>query len=126
MSVSSQPRSAVPVLDRVEGAQRAVVTVRGGYHPEVVRGAEGAPVELIFDRQESGECTSRVVFPELGVTATLPAHERTTVRLYPDRAGSYEFACGMNKTHHEAWPSCWSPPRSPANPRRNLARPRQS
>lgn len=85
---------------RVEGGVQLVeVTVRGGYSPDVIRVRQGMPVELVFDRQESGECTNRVVFPDLRVSAGLPAHQRTTVRLRPERAGSFGFACGMNMIH---------------------------
>ncbi|MFC4463671.1 cupredoxin domain-containing protein [Streptomyces xiangluensis] len=69
--------------------------MRGGYSPNLIKVRQGAPVELVFDRQESGECTSRVVFPDLKVGAGLPAHARTTVRLTPDRPGSFGFACGI-------------------------------
>src|SRR6266508_585826 len=82
-----------------DGVQRAEVTVRGGYSPDVIRVRQGVPVEMVFDRQESGECTSRVVFPELRVSAALPAYERTTVRLTPGELGSFGFACGMNMIH---------------------------
>ncbi|MFF4576601.1 heavy metal translocating P-type ATPase [Streptomyces sp. NPDC001410] len=81
------------------GVQRVEVTVRGGYSPDVIRLRQGVPAELVFDRQESGECTNRVVFPELRVSAALPAYERTTVRLNPAEAGSFGFACGMNMIH---------------------------
>ncbi|WP_235989410.1 cupredoxin domain-containing protein [Streptomyces ureilyticus] len=56
------------------GVQRVEVTVRGGYNPSLIKVRQGTPVELVFDRQESGERTSRVVFPELKVGAGLPAH----------------------------------------------------
>jgi len=78
------------------GVQRVEVVVRGGYSPNVVQVRQGVPVEIEFDRQESGDCSSRVVFPEQQVSATLPAHQRTTVRFTPWRAGSFGFACGMN------------------------------
>ncbi|WP_396928202.1 heavy metal translocating P-type ATPase [Mycolicibacterium sp.] len=81
------------------GVQRALVTVRGGYTPSVVRVHQGLPVEIEFDRQESGDCTSRVVFPDLQLSATLPANERTVVRFTPERAGTFGFACGMNMIH---------------------------
>src|SRR6266571_7667996 len=81
------------------GVQRIEVTVRGGYDPEVIRLRQGVPAELVFDRQESGDCTSRVVFPGLAVSAALPAYERTTVRLNPATAGEFGFACGMNMIH---------------------------
>ncbi|WP_459740141.1 heavy metal translocating P-type ATPase [Streptomyces sp. E-15] len=81
------------------GVQRVEVTVRGGYSPNLIKVRQGTPVELVFDRQEAGECTSRVVFPDLKVGAGLPAHTRTTVRLDPDRPGTFGFACGMNMIH---------------------------
>lgn len=81
------------------GLQRVAVTVRGGYHPDVIRVRQGVPLELVFDRQESGDCTSRVVFADLAMSAALPAYTRTTVRLIPAEAGSFGFACGMNMVH---------------------------
>ncbi|WP_225804018.1 heavy metal translocating P-type ATPase [Streptomyces sp. NK15101] len=85
---------------RVEGGvQRVDVIVRGGYSPSLIKVRQGTPVEVVFDRQEAGECTSRVVFPELRAGAGLPAHTRTTVRLDPDRPGTFGFACGMNMIH---------------------------
>src|SRR6266487_1557263 len=81
------------------GVQRVTVTVKGGYSPDVISVRQGVPLEIEFDRQESGDCTSRVVFPDLAVSAALPAFGRTTVRLDPARAGSFGFACGMNMIH---------------------------
>ncbi|MFJ7067804.1 heavy metal translocating P-type ATPase [Streptomyces sp. NPDC101115] len=81
------------------GVQRVDVTVRGGYSPSLIKVREGVPLDLVFDRREAGECTSRVVFPDLRVGAGLPAHTRTTVRLNPDRSGTFGFACGMNMIH---------------------------
>ncbi|MFE1786868.1 heavy metal translocating P-type ATPase [Streptomyces sp. NPDC059525] len=82
-----------------DGVQRVDVVVRGGYSPNLIKVRQGTLLELVFDRQESGECTSRVVFPDLHVSAGLPAHTRTTVRLSPDTAGTFGFACGMNMIH---------------------------
>jgi Cu+-exporting ATPase len=81
------------------GVQRVEVTVRGGYHPDVIRVRQGVPVELVFDRQESGDCTSRVVFGDFALSAALPAYTQTTVQLTPAKAGSFGFACGMNMVH---------------------------
>src|SRR5262245_39439648 len=81
------------------GVQRAVVTVRGGYSPDVIKARQGVPLEMVFDRQEAGDCTSRVVFPDFRVSAALPAYEQTTVRLTPASAGTFGFACGMNMVH---------------------------
>ena len=92
------PRRA-RVAELAGGVQRVDVTVRGGYRPDVIRVRQGVPVEIVFDRQESGDCTSRVVFGDFAVSAALPAFTQTTVRLTPDRAGSFGFACGMNMVH---------------------------
>src|SRR5205085_8392809 len=89
------PRKATAAV-LAGGVQRLEVTVKGGYRPEAIRVRQGVPVELTFDRQESGDCTSRVVFPDLRVNAALPAWQRSTVRLDPGEAGEFGFACGMN------------------------------
>src|SRR4029450_10976667 len=71
------PRRARPAA-LAGGVQRGEVTVRGGYRPDVIRVRPGVPVELVFDRQESGECTSRVVFPELRQRGGAAAYQRAT------------------------------------------------
>src|SRR5215204_2201241 len=87
------------IADLGEGVQKIAVRVRGGYSPKLIHVRQGVPLEIEFDRQESGECTNRVVFADLGVNAGLPAYTKTTVRLRPDRAGTFGFACGMNMVH---------------------------
>jgi P-type Cu+ transporter len=82
-----------------DGTQQARVIVHGHYSPNVIRAQAGRPLRLVFDRRESGECTSRVVFPELGISALLPPFTQTAVELTPSRAGLLEFECGMNKIH---------------------------
>ncbi|MFQ6171311.1 heavy metal translocating P-type ATPase [Oryzobacter sp. R7] len=79
-----------------DGLQVVRVTVRGGYTPDVVQVVAGLPVRVLFDRQESGDCSSRVVFPDLGVNRTLPAYETTAVDLPPATPGELAFTCGMN------------------------------
>ncbi|MGH2579691.1 MAG: cupredoxin domain-containing protein, partial [Actinomycetota bacterium] len=82
-----------------DGMQEVRVTVKGGYTPSAIRVRQGVPMRVTFDRQEGGECTSEVVFPDLRLRRTLPAFARTTVELLPDRTGEFEFACGMNMVH---------------------------
>jgi P-type Cu+ transporter len=87
------------IADLGDGVQKIAVRVKGGYSPDHIRARQGVPLEIEFDRQESGECTNRVVFADLGVSAGLPAYTKTTVRLRPNRAGTFGFACGMNMVH---------------------------
>ncbi len=79
-----------------EGVQIIRVTVKGGYSPDVIQVAPGVPVRILFDRQESGDCSSRVVFPDFHVNQALPAYATTAVEFLPQEPGEYEFACGMN------------------------------
>src|SRR5262249_13935784 len=79
--------------------QRITVTVHGGDKPDVIPARAGGPLELGFERQGGGGLAARVVFPDLAVSASLPAFEQTTVRLATPAAGSFGFACGMNMIH---------------------------
>jgi len=81
------------------GMQEVEITVKGGYSPNLIRVKEGVPLRLIFDRQENSDCSSRVVFPDFGVSKALAAFGRTTVELMPARTGEFGFACGMNMLH---------------------------
>ncbi len=76
--------------------QTAHITVKGGYAPAVVQVPAGSPIRLDFDRQESGECSSHVVFPDLGIDRALPAFDTTQLMLPALAPGIYPFACGMN------------------------------
>lgn len=85
--------------DTRRGMQEIRVVVKGGYSPSAIEVTAGVPVRLLFDRRESGECSSHVVFPDFGIDKTLTAFSTTPVQFTPDTAGTYEFACGMNMLH---------------------------
>ncbi len=79
--------------------QEITVTVKGGYSPDIIRVQKDVPLRLIFDRQEAGDCSSRVVFPDFQASKTLAPFARTTLEFTPDKAGEFGFACGMNMLH---------------------------
>lgn len=79
--------------------QVQTITVRGGYTPSVVEVVQGVPARLLFDRQETGDCSSRVVFPDFKVNQGLPAYTTTAVEFVPEQVGDFDFACGMNMLH---------------------------
>ncbi|MBI4340357.1 MAG: heavy metal translocating P-type ATPase, partial [Chloroflexi bacterium] len=79
--------------------QEVRITVKGGYSPDIIRVKEGIPLRLVFDRQEAGDCTSRVVFPDFQVSKSLPAFGVTVLQFTPNKSGSFGFACGMNMVH---------------------------
>jgi Cu+-exporting ATPase len=79
--------------------QEILVTVKGGYSPDVIRVKKDIPLRLIFDRKEAGDCSSRVVFPDFQASKTLAPFAKTTLEFTPDKAGQFGFACGMNMLH---------------------------
>ena len=110
------------------GVQEITVVVKGGYAPDRIEVRQGVPVRMVFDRQETGECTSRVVFADFGINRALPAFASTAVELTPTEVGEYGFACGMNMLHGTlvVSPDGRPPPRGgpprPAAPRRAASR----
>ena len=89
-------RASAAAAPGAGGFQEVRITVRGGYAPSVVRVKRGVPVRLVFDRRESSSCSEEIVIPEFGIRRFLPANEQTVIELEPDRAGEYEFTCGMS------------------------------
>jgi Cu+-exporting ATPase len=92
---------ARPATDAQMGdaGQEATIVVLGGYQPAVVRARTGVPLRLTFDRREDGDCSSRVVFADLGVNRFLAPFTATTVDVPTDQPGTFDFACGMNMLH---------------------------
>lgn len=79
--------------------QAATVVVKGGYSPSTVILKKGVPGKVNFAMQDSTACLSHVVFDKLGVDADLTKQPVTTVDIPTDRAGEYNFACGMDMFH---------------------------
>ena len=79
--------------------QQVQVLVKGGYAPNLIRVRQSVPLRIVFDRQEGGDCTSRVVFPDFALNRSLPAMAKTAVEFTPDKSGQFGFACGMNMVH---------------------------
>ncbi len=82
--------------DLADGVQVVRVKVQGGYSPDLIEVTRGVPVRIEFDRQESGDCSSRVVLPDFKINELLPSFQTTTVEFVPGESGSFGFACGMN------------------------------
>ena len=90
----SRGRAVVaPVSD---GVQEVHVTVKGGYTPDTIVVQAGRPVRLQFYRDETADCSERVVFEQLGIDTALPAFQTTTVEFTPTAAGEVPFRCGMS------------------------------
>jgi len=80
----------------VAGVQEVRVVVKGGYTPDTIVVRAGRPVRLQFYRDETADCSDRVVFEDFGIDAALPAFQTTAVEFTPEQAGEFPFRCGMN------------------------------
>ena len=79
--------------------QTATVVVQGGYSPEEVVLKKGIPATVNFNMKDSTACLSHVVFDKLGVNKDLTKQPVTSINIPTDKAGEYNFACGMDMFH---------------------------
>src|SRR5262249_60892988 len=63
--------------------QEVTVVVKGGYSPDLIRVRQGIPLRMLFDRQESGEGTSRVVFSHFAPNPSPPPYATTAGEVPP-------------------------------------------
>ncbi|MBW2147619.1 MAG: cupredoxin domain-containing protein [Deltaproteobacteria bacterium] len=77
------------------GYQEALITVKGGYTPDLIVVQRGKPVRLNFKRVESASCSEMVVFPDFNKSAKLPEGKVVPIEFVPQQAGEFEFACQM-------------------------------
>ena len=78
------------------GVQEVRVLVKGGYTPDTIVVQAGKPVRLQFYRDETADCSERVVFERFKIDQMLPAFQTTAVEFTPTEPGEYPFRCGMN------------------------------
>lgn len=89
-------RATATAASGAAGLAEVLIAVRGGYDPAIVKVRRGAPVRLVFDRQETSGCSEEVVFPDFGIKRYLPAFEKTAIELTPQTSGAFDFTCGMS------------------------------
>ena len=94
--VATRRVGAAAVAPLTTGMPEVRIAVRGGYDPATVRVKAGAPVRLVFDRQETSGCSEEVVFPAFGIRKFLPTGQPTAIEITPPSPGRYEFMCGMS------------------------------
>lgn len=75
------------------------VLVKGGYSPEQIELKQGVPATLNFKRTDASTCLEHIVFPDFGINKTLPKDQTVTITIDTSKAGTYEWACGMNMFH---------------------------
>ncbi|KRK79229.1 hypothetical protein FD03_GL001594 [Companilactobacillus nodensis DSM 19682 = JCM 14932 = NBRC 107160] len=79
-----------------ENTQEVKVEVAGGYKPNVVNLKQGVPAKISFTRTNEQGCLEVVHSKELGFEEDLPIDVTKTVDVPTDKAGEYDFSCGMD------------------------------
>lgn len=87
-----RPAPARPVETR-DRVQEVRVVVRDGYDPATIFVEAGRPVRLHFYREETTECSERVIFDDFEIDQELPAFETTPIEFIPKEPGDYGFHC---------------------------------
>lgn len=80
-------------------SQNATVVVNGGYSPATIVLKKGIPAKVNFNMKDSTACLSHVVFEQLGVNKDLTKQKITTIDIPTDKAGTFNYACGMDMFH---------------------------
>lgn len=86
------------------------IVVEGAYSPSEILVKKGIPVEITFDRRESGDCSEWVVFGsgqwkmengkiEKELKAKLVPFAKTKMEFTPMETGEFPFVCGMGMLH---------------------------
>ena len=75
------------------------ITVEGGYSPDTIAITKGKKTTLRFTRKDPSSCLEEVVIPEFKIRKFLPLNQTVSIELKPEKAGEYEFVCGMNMFH---------------------------
>jgi plastocyanin domain-containing protein len=89
-------RGSASAAREASGVQEIAVTVKGGYQPDTILVRAGQPVRLRFYRDETADCSERVVFEQFGIDRQLPAFETTDIEFTPTEPGEFPFRCGMS------------------------------
>lgn len=79
-----------------EQIQKANIKVAGSYDPETVIFKQGIPAELTFTRTNEKGCLDVVHSKDLGFEEELPLDQPKTVTVPTDKAGEFQFSCGMD------------------------------
>ena len=88
-------KKGIKIQAAASGIQEAFITVKGGYTPDVLIFEAGKPIKLNFRREETAACSEQVIFPDFQKQITLTTNKTIPIELQIDKAGEYEFRCGM-------------------------------
>lgn len=75
------------------------IDVKNGYEPQTVEVPKGITTKLVFNRTNPSLCLTKVRSTDLNFEQDLPLNEDVTISIAPDKAGEYDYSCGMGMFH---------------------------
>ena len=75
------------------------IDVKNGYEPQTVAVPKGVTTKLVFNRTNPSSCLAKVRSTDLDFEQDLPLNENVTISITPDKAGEYDYSCGMGMFH---------------------------
>lgn len=82
-------------VERVKTDKLTIEVENGIYTPAIIEIPVGKPITLQFMRKDPSSCAEAVVFPQLGISQTLPLNKKQPIELNISQAGDYDFTCPM-------------------------------
>ncbi len=80
----------------VKSVQSATVTLTdNGYQPSSLKLRPGVPARVTFVRRIEETCGTEIALPAYNIRRALPLNEPVVVEFTPDKAGEFNFTCGM-------------------------------
>ena len=104
------------------GRQVVDVTVNRGYRPASIVARAGAPLRIVFRREDDDSCSERVIFSSPHLDRRLSPTGETAVDLPAQAPGEIRFTCGMGRYRGHILLVEASGPASPSVPRARARR----
>lgn len=75
------------------------ILVKGGYSPDTIQITKGKKTQINFLRKDPSTCLEEVVLSDFKIRKYLPINQKVSILIKPEKAGIYNFVCGMNMFH---------------------------
>lgn len=84
--------------EAMEASDTWMITVDGGYKPNIIKIPKDKPATLTFIRKDANSCLEEVVFPDYKIKEYLPLNKEVVI-LLPSPHKSSSFHCSMSMFH---------------------------
>lgn len=75
------------------------ILVKGGYSPDTIQVQKGKKTQINFLRKDPSTCLEEIILSDFKIRKYLPMNQKVSISIKPEKAGIYNFVCGMNMFH---------------------------